>query len=61
MNIDYNPVDYISAGEAALMLGVTRGTILRWSMKGYVGRRKVGLKHFRYSVEDLMKMISAKK
>ena len=59
MNNSYNPNLYVTSGQAARMLGVTRGTILRWGKEGLVSSRRVGPKNLRYSVEDLMKMVSA--
>ncbi len=58
MNINYDKNQYITSGQAAQMIGVTRNTILRWGKEGLVLTKKVGLRNFRYSVEDLRKMVS---
>ena len=59
MNINHDKNQYITSGQAAQMIGVTRNTILRWGKEGLVSSKKVGLRNLRYSVEDLMKMVSA--
>jgi DNA-binding transcriptional MerR regulator len=58
MNINHDKNQYITSGQAAQMIGVTRNTILFWGKEGLVSSKKVGLQNLRYSVEDLRKMVS---
>jgi|GEM_PF-2881977 len=49
--------NYIPAGKAANILGVSRATILRWGNQGKLRRKKIGLKCYRYNPSDLFGMV----
>ena len=52
-----NLSDFIPAGKAANILGVSRATILRWGNQGKLRRKKIGLKCYRYNPSDLFGMV----
>ena len=53
----FNPTEFLTAGQAARRIGVSRGTIHRWGQEGRLRRIRVGA-YYRYSLQDLEQQIS---
>ena len=53
----FNPSDFLTAGQAARRIAVSRGTIHRWGQEGRLKRVRVGC-YYRYSIRDLEQQVS---